>query len=116
MPLEDLLDIENCWHQGHFFYQPEVFWTQDLWQRSGGHLDEALFYSMDYDLWVRMAQQNATVVHSPDALALYRVHSDQKTFGDDVPYMPELKGVSDRYRAQSPQPPSKASTRERHDD
>ena len=116
LPLEDLLDIENCWHQGHFFYQPEVFWTRDLWQRSGGHLDEALFYSMDYDLWVRMAQQNATVVHSPDALALYRVHSDQKTFGDDVPYMPELKGVSDRYRAQSPQPPSKASTRERHDD
>ncbi|MGF1513557.1 MAG: glycosyltransferase [Elainellaceae cyanobacterium] len=98
LPLEDLLDIENCWHQGEFFYQPEVFWTQDLWQRAGGQLDETLFYSMDYDLWVRMAQQGAALVHSSDALALYRVHSDQKTFGDDVPYMPELKGVSDRYR------------------
>ncbi len=108
LPLEDLLDIENCWHRGEFFYQPEVFWTQDLWQRSGGQLDEGLFYSMDYDLWVRMAQQGATLVHSPDALALYRVHSDQKTFGDDVPYLPELKGVSDRYRSQTSKPPAQA--------
>lgn len=99
LPLKNLLDIDNCWHKGDFFYQPEVFWTRDLWQKSGGQLDESLFYSMDYDLWARMAQEHATLVHVPDALALYRVHSDQKTFGDDVPYLPELKGVSDRYKA-----------------
>lgn len=98
LPLERLLDIENCWHQGEFFYQPEVFWTRDLWLRSGGHVREDLFYSMDYELWLRMAAQGANVVHIPDALTLYRVHEDQKTYGDDIPYLPELKQVAEKFK------------------
>ena len=99
LPLERLLDIDNCWQQGEFFYQPEVFWTRELWQRAGGRVREDLYYSMDYELWVRMAQQGATVTHIIDPLVQYRVHPDQKTYGADAPYVPELKSVAAQFRS-----------------
>lgn len=95
LPLERLLDIDGCWQKGEFFYQPEVFWTRDLWERAGGYVDETLFYSMDYELWVRMASHNATIVHVPDPLVLFRVHEAQKTFGSDLPFLTELKRVGE---------------------
>jgi glycosyltransferase involved in cell wall biosynthesis len=98
LPIERLLDIDNCWQKGEFFYQPEVFWTQDLWQRSGAHVREDLFYSMDYELWLRMAAANASIVHIPDPLALFRVHQQQKTYGEDIPYLPELQKVAEQFQ------------------
>lgn len=94
LPLDRLLDIDNCWQKGEFFYQPEVFWTRDIWNRSGSRVREDLFYSMDYELWVRMAREGAKLVHIPDALALYRVHEQQKTFGDEPPFLQELQAVA----------------------
>lgn len=101
LPLERLLDIEQGWQTGEFFYQPEVFWTRELWQRAGGYVREDLFYSMDYELWLRMANHNARIVHIPDSLARYRVHHEQKTYGDDIPYLPELKQVSSQFQRNS---------------
>ncbi|MBD2103189.1 FkbM family methyltransferase [Leptolyngbya sp. FACHB-261] len=98
LPLERLLDIDGCWQKGEFFYQPEVFWTKELWERSGAGLDESLFYSMDYELWVRMAYQEAKIVHLPDALTLFRVHEKQKTYGDNIPFLPELRKVNATFR------------------
>ncbi|MBF1999666.1 MAG: glycosyltransferase [Synechococcales cyanobacterium M58_A2018_015] len=101
LPLERLLDIDQCWQAGEFFYQPEVFWTRELWQRAGGYVREDLFYSMDYELWLRMANHNARIVHIPDPLARYRVHHEQKTYGDEIPYLPELKQVSCQFQHNS---------------
>ena len=98
LPIDRLLDLDNCWQKGEFFYQPEVFWTRDLWQRSGGKVEENLFYSMDYELWVRMAYNNARVVHVPDPFTLFRLHEEQKTHGDDIPFLPELSSVCARYQ------------------
>jgi hypothetical protein len=98
LPLERLLDLENCWKQGEFFYQPEVFWTKELWEKSGAHVNAQLFYSMDYELWLRMAQNEAKILHIPDPIALYRMHEAQKTYGDALPYYPELEQVAKRFR------------------
>jgi glycosyltransferase involved in cell wall biosynthesis len=98
LPLENLLDIDNCWLQGDFFYQPEVFWTRDIWEHSGASLKEDLFYSMDYELWLRMARAGAKVIHIPDILVNYRVHEAQKTYGEALPYVPELREVSRQFR------------------
>ena len=95
---EQLLDLDGCWLRGDFFFQPEVFWTRDLWQRAGGRVAEELHYSMDYELWVRFALAGARIVHVPDTLAVYRVHSGQKTAGDDLPYLPELRRVAASFR------------------
>ncbi|MET0555775.1 MAG: glycosyltransferase [Vicinamibacteria bacterium] len=94
LPADRLLDLDGAWLRGDFFFQPEVFWTRDLWQRAGGRVAEELHYSMDYELWVRFARQGARVVHVPDTLALYRVHPNQKTAGPDLPYLPELRRVA----------------------
>jgi GT2 family glycosyltransferase len=99
LPLADLLDLENCWLQGNFFHQPEVFFSRDLFERSGGKLREDLYFSMDYDLWVRMARVGAKILAVPEILALFREHAKQKTGGDHVPYLPELKAVNAAHRA-----------------
>jgi GT2 family glycosyltransferase len=105
MPLEQLLDVDSCWLKGHFFYQPEVFWRRRIWEAAGGTVNEELYFSFDYELWVRMARAGAKVVHIPDLLTLYRVHAAQKTYGAELPYLPELRSVNARLRQDSsPQP------------
>ncbi|WP_051184479.1 glycosyltransferase [Desulfatiglans anilini] len=99
LPLDRLLDIDGSWQKGGFFFQPEVFWTQEIWRRSGGEIDGSLYYSMDYDLWVRMALAGAGIVHVPDVLALFRVHGEQKTHGD-LPFLAELQQVSRKHRGE----------------
>jgi glycosyltransferase involved in cell wall biosynthesis len=98
LPVERILNIDECWQSGEFFYQPEVFWTRDLWQRSGAHVREDLFYSMDYELWLRMAAHKATIIHIPDALTRFRMHENQKTHGENIPYLPELKQVAEKFK------------------
>ena len=105
LPLTELLDLDRCWLQGWFFHQPEVFFHRRIFERAGGQLREDLYYSMDYDLWVRMAKAGATILPLPEILAIFRAHAQQKTGGADVPYLPELRAVNAAHR-----PPSDPST------
>lgn len=99
LPLNRLLDLDGGWLKGDFFYQPEVFWRNEIWEKSGAALDESLHFSMDYDLWVRFAIQGAVIVAVADAFSVYRVHEGQKTWGQDLPYLPELRRVNANYRS-----------------
>ena len=103
LPLDLLLDLEGKWLQGYFFHQPEVFFTRALFDRSGGNLREDLYYSMDYDLWVRMARAGALALSIPEITTLFRQHAQQKTGGDDLPFLPELRRVNEEYRLLHPQ-------------
>jgi glycosyltransferase involved in cell wall biosynthesis len=99
LPLEELLNLDDCWLRGQFFYQPEVLFTRDLWDRAGGHVREDLHYSMDYELWLRMAKAGArlTVIGAP--IALFRKHEEQKTFLAES-YEPELRRLRDAFAAE----------------
>jgi len=101
LQLHELLDLGNCWLKGHFFHQPEVFFTREIFDRAGGHLREDLYYSMDYDLWVRLAKAGARILAVPEILAIFREHEKQKTGGDHVPYLPELIEVNAAHRPAS---------------
>jgi glycosyltransferase involved in cell wall biosynthesis len=79
LPLDDLLDLDCGWNAGQFFYQPEVFFTRELWHRAGGYVDTTLFYSMDYELWLRFAVHRAQLHVIGRPIARYRQHDDQKT-------------------------------------
>ena len=97
LPLDRLLDIDGAWYEGNFFQQPEVFWTRQLWERSGGCVEEQLYWSMDYELWVRFAYHQAQIVHIPDTLVRYRVHPKQKTaVGHEIFYV-EHREARDRF-------------------
>ncbi len=97
--LDQLLELDGCWLQGWFFHQPEVFFTREIFDRAGGQIREDLYYSMDYDLWVRFARAGAQILHVPEILALFREHARQKTGGADVPYLPELRAVNAAHRS-----------------
>ncbi|MCA9299751.1 MAG: glycosyltransferase [Phycisphaerales bacterium] len=79
LPLEDVLDLDNCWNRGQFFYQPEVMFTRDLWERAGGSVRVDAYYSMDYELWARFAAAQARLHVIGRPVCWFRVHDEQKT-------------------------------------
>lgn len=79
LPLDPMLDLKNGWDAGQFFYQPEVFFSRELWERAGASLREELFFSMDYELWSRFARLGATLRTLGVPLVRFRVHDEQKT-------------------------------------
>lgn len=95
LKLPELLDLENNWLQGRFFYQPELMFTRDLWERAGGYVDTDLYYSMDHELWLRFAIAGANLHVIGRPTVMYRMHEEQKTHED---YKPELRSVNRRYR------------------
>jgi glycosyltransferase involved in cell wall biosynthesis len=101
LPLADLLDLEGSWFSGRFFYQPEVFFSRDLWNRAGACVDESLHYSMDWELWTRFARAKAQIAVIGRPVARFRAHPDQKTH-DPLGYRGELIALRDRIRAAEP--------------
>jgi glycosyltransferase involved in cell wall biosynthesis len=100
---EDITDIEATWLKGMYFHQPEVFFSRRIWEAAGGYVDEDLYFSMDYDLWVRMAMASghkAQVLTAGKSFCLFRQHSNQKTNTTEA-YLPELlshsKGLRERH-------------------
>lgn len=83
LPLENLLDLDHGWNEGQFFYQPEVLFTRGVWERAGGHVREDLYYSMDYELWLRFARAGARVKVIGRPVCLFRAHEAQKTAEQD---------------------------------
>jgi GT2 family glycosyltransferase len=77
------LDWQNGWEKGDYFFQPEVLFTRDIWERSGGYLKPHLYWAMDWDLWLRCALVGATVIRIPDLLGISRVHTAQKTTSEE---------------------------------
>lgn len=86
--LNDILDLENCWLQGKFFYQPEVMFTREIWERAGAKVAD-LYYSMDYEMWARFAAKGAKLQVIGYPVAQYRMHEQQKTSTIEK-YQPEL--------------------------
>ncbi len=98
LPLLDILDLDNGWNAGQFFYQPEVFFSKALWDKAGGRVREDLYYSMDYELWLRFAHCGANIHVIGRPLARFRVHSNQKT-ADPSRFKAELIVVRDQFAA-----------------
>jgi GT2 family glycosyltransferase len=59
--------------------QPGAFFRRAAWDAAGG-LDEDLRYTMDHDLWIRMARR-FPLAYVPKPLATYRLHGESKTGG-----------------------------------
>ncbi|MEQ8403764.1 MAG: glycosyltransferase [Oceanicaulis sp.] len=92
----EILDLKGMWNTGQYFYQPEVFFTRAIYEAAGGHVDASLHYSMDYDLWVRMAQAGARVAGVGAPIVLFRKHEAQKT-ADPAKFNAELSSYIERH-------------------
>jgi GT2 family glycosyltransferase len=60
------------------FIQPEVFWSGRLAERLGP-FNEKLYYTMDFDYWLRGFDAGMIVQSIEEPLAAFRVHENQKT-------------------------------------
>ena len=74
-----MMDVLHGWQAGRFYFQPEVFFTRDIWRRAGAFFHQTAFYCMDYDLWVRMALAGGRGVQISHYVAASREQKNQKT-------------------------------------
>ena len=110
LSVEDFLD-DDLVREGFSFYQPEVMFTRNLWERAGARVDENLQIVMDYELWLRFAATGARIEIIGRPIAQFRVHEAQKTYsltayGDaTAKHRREVEEVKARY-ADKPSEPS----------
>ncbi len=79
----------------NFIAQPAVFWRA-LFARGIGPLDESLHWTMDYDLWLRMARLADPLVLDK-VLARFRLHRQSKSGQVDRRQFDEGYEVARRY-------------------
>jgi glycosyltransferase involved in cell wall biosynthesis len=80
--------------------QPAVFWRREF-GNSVGILDESLHWTMDYDLWLRMARRCRPLILDR-LLASFRVHGASKSRGGGRPQFREGYRVACRYAQDDP--------------
>jgi len=74
--------------------QATTFFRAELW-RQVGPLDLSLFYSFDYDLWVRLAKVSQ-LLYVPKRWAKFRIHDAGKTIINDDRCYPDMLRVLER--------------------
>jgi glycosyltransferase involved in cell wall biosynthesis len=94
----EILDIHNYWLEGKYFHQPEVFFTKSAIEKvenmtSEPFINASLFYSMDFDIWAKMAISKCRLKRINATFAIYRMSEAQKTSSVDN-YLPELAAHS----------------------
>lgn len=62
-----------------FVPQETLFWRRRAWEKVGARLDESFRFAMDWDLLLRFARAELTIVRLPRFLAGFRVHPAQKS-------------------------------------
>jgi glycosyltransferase involved in cell wall biosynthesis len=74
--------------------QATTFFRADLW-RQVGPLDLSLFFSFDYDLWVRFAKVSE-ICYVPSLWANFRMHDQGKSVINDDRCYPDMISVYER--------------------
>jgi glycosyltransferase involved in cell wall biosynthesis len=74
--------------------QATTFFRADVWRKIGP-LDLSLFFSFDYDLWVRIAKVSQ-VLYIPKRWAKFRIHGEGKTIVNDDRCYPDMLRVLER--------------------
>lgn len=75
--------------------QPATFWRRSFGEQVGS-LDESLHYTMDYDLWLRMAQVSPPLIVER-VLAAFRMHGQSKSGQVNRRQFDEQFAVASRY-------------------
>jgi glycosyltransferase involved in cell wall biosynthesis len=100
----------------NFIASPTPVFRRDAWIASGG-LDESLWYTADWDLWLKLSAAG-TVHYHPEITSCFRIHSGSLTMTggrDGAELEQQLRTVLERYlprlgsRAQYVERPARAS-------
>ncbi len=80
--------------------QPAAFFRRVAFEAVGG-LDATLHWTMDYDLWLKLAERH-TIEYLPQVLAHYRWLGDSKTASGGWKRLDEIRAVLSRHGAGTP--------------
>lgn len=75
----NLSDIVGKWQAGYFFGQPSTLFSRRAFEAIGSRLRTDLYYTMDVDLWYRLAGAGAQMSQAPAVTSFFRIHDRQKT-------------------------------------
>ena len=94
----------------NFVSVPAPVFRADAFAAAGG-LDEALWYTADWNLWLTLARAGRVAVH-PETLTGFRIHSGSQTVtgSRDLPdFRAQMQIVLDRHGAGAPRPIARAA-------
>ena len=76
--------------------QQSAFWRADLWKQVGP-LDDTIYFAMDYDLWLRLAEiSEVKYLSGKEPWAAFRLHADAKTIAEDDRCWPDMLRIHKR--------------------
>jgi glycosyltransferase involved in cell wall biosynthesis len=82
-PARSFYDLMRYWVPYAWVAQTSVFFRRSLLEEmkrpDGTYLDEDLYFTMDLDLWLRMAAKYPFVKHIDRVLSFYRIYDSNKT-------------------------------------
>lgn len=84
-----------------FISQPAAFFRRRTVE-TYGLLDASLAYCMDYDYWLRLAQQGATFAYLPRLLAATRLHAEAATLAHRVACHMAINDITRRRLGRTP--------------
>ncbi len=102
--LAEIVDLWERWLRpvnNLNFIQPEVFWSSRI-AEALGPFNEDLYYTMDFDYWLRGFDHGMKVrpIHFP--LAAFRLHDAQKTSDRNASILELLDGIEPYLRGSDP--------------
>ncbi len=62
-----------------FIPQETLFWRRNIWEKTGGKVDESFHFAMDWDFLVRLRDAGAKFSRLPRFMGGFRIHPQQKT-------------------------------------
>ena len=87
-------------HYSDFIVQPAAFFRRSAFESVGG-VDADLHWTMDYDLWLKLAERH-TIQYLPRVLANYRWLGGSKTASGGWNRLDEIRSVLRRHGAGTP--------------
>jgi glycosyltransferase involved in cell wall biosynthesis len=97
----------DFWHFAEtcFICQPTTFWKREVIEKIG-LFDENLHYAMDYDYWIRVANQYGTLGYINKYLANSRMYRETKTMSKRVEFHEEILNVIRKHYGKGKIPPT----------
>lgn len=93
----DCSSFTAAWQKSLYFFQPELFFSRKIWEKSGGFVREELYYAMDYELFLRFALAGATLYATKEIIGCSRIHDLQKTRASLPNYLPTVQQILHYY-------------------
>ncbi len=98
-------DLWRYWVPYAWLAQPSVFFRKSLLEEvkrnDGTYIDEDLYFTMDFDLWLRMAARYPFTKHIDKTLSYFRIYDQNKTGAHPLATQRECSRVFRRHSNQN---------------